>query len=430
MPKAKTTYRPRIVDEMLSLKLSAMGAILVEGAKWCGKTTTCEQQAQSALYMASPDRRREYLALAEMDIGRLLAGAKPRLIDEWQDAPQFWDAVRFAVDHSGQEGQFILTGSAVPPNRDKTSHSGTGRFGRILMRPMSLWESGESSGEVSLAALFAGTEMKSATAKALSLDELAFLVCRGGWPQAVGRTGERALVTAQEYVAGIAESDISRTDDSLRAPNPDRTRRLLRSCARLQGTQASITAIYKDMAANDGYGLDDATISAHVNALKRFFVIEDLAAWCPCLRAKGSIRTTDTRYFVDPSLAAAAMGIGPGNLVSDLRTLGFFFEALAIRDLRVYMDALRGHVEKYHDKTGLECDAVLHLPDGKYALAEIKLGGETLVSEGIKTLEKLDALIRGKGMPRPVFKMVLTAMGDYAYRREDILICPIGCLKP
>ena len=428
MPREKIKYRPRIADGILALKLSAMGAILVEGAKWCGKTTTCEQQAQSVLYMSQPDKHREYLALAELDISRLLAGAKPRLIDEWQEAPQFWDAIRFEVDHSGADGQFILTGSAVPPDRTKIIHSGTGRFGRILMRPMSLWESGESSGEVSLASLFDGMEVKSATARSLSLDELAFLICRGGWPQTVGRTGERALVTAQEYVTGIVESDISRTDNVLR--NPDRTRRLLRSCARLQGTQANISAIYKDMAANDGHGLDDATINAYVNALKRIFVIEDLAAWCPSLRAKGSIRTTETRYFVDPSLAAAAMGIGPGNLVSDLRSFGFFFEALAIRDLRVYMDALRGHVEKYHDKTGLECDAVLHLPDGKYALVEIKLGGETLVDEGIKALGKLQTLIQSKGMPHPAFKMVLTAFGDYSYQHDDVLVCPIGCLKP
>ena len=427
MPPVKKKYRPRIADDVLKLKLSAMGAVLVEGAKWCGKTTTCEQQSKSVLYMATPDKRKEYLQLAEMDIGKLLKGAKPRLIDEWQDAPQFWDAIRFVVDHEDGVGQFILTGSAVPPDISKISHSGTGRFARIKMRPMSLWESGESSGGVSLASLFDEKAFEAAIARELTLDEIAFLICRGGWPQTVGRTGERALVTAQEYVEGVAESDISRADNIPR--NPERVRRLLRSCARLQGTQSTLSVIHRDMMANDIRGLDEDTINSYMNALKKIFVIENLQAWCPSLRAKGSIRTTDTLYFVDPSIAAAAMGVGPGNLINDLRSFGLFFEAMAIRDLRVYMDALRGHVEKYHDKTGLECDAVLHLPNGQYALMEIKLGGETLINEGITTLGKLDALIREKGIPKPSFKMVLTATGSFAYLKDETIICPIGCLK-
>ena len=428
MKSSKTTkYRKRIADELLKLKLSAMGAVLVEGAKWCGKTTTCEQQAKSVLCMVDPDRRKEYLALAEMDIGRLLQGERPRLIDEWQDAPQFWDAIRFRVDHEEGDGQFILTGSAVPPNADKISHSGTGRFARLKMRPMSLWESEESSGDVSLSSLFSGIEFACGVSSGITLDEMAFIICRGGWPQSIGRTGVRALVIAQEYYEGVVESDISRADNVSR--NPDRVRRLLRSCARLQGTQANVNAIYKDLKSNEMQEFDEDTISSYVNALKKIFVIEDMAAWCPSLRAKGAIRTTDTRYFVDPSIAVAAMGIGPGNLVSDLRTFGFFFEALAVRDLRIYMDALRGHVEKYHDKSGLECDAVLHTPDGKYALVEIKLGGETLIREGIASLEKLEMLIRGKGVPIPTFKMVLTATGNYAYKDGDVIVCPISCLK-
>lgn len=404
-----------------------MGAVLVEGAKWCGKTTTCEQQARSVLYMANPVKRKEYLQLAEINIEQLLAGEKPRLIDEWQDAPQFWDAIRFKVDREGFEGQFILTGSAVPPDADKISHSGTGRFARIKMRPMSLWESGESSGEVSLSSLFSGVPFESVAARELTLEEMAFVICRGGWPQTVGRTGERALITAQEYLEGVVESDISRVDNVLR--NQERVRRILRSCARLQGTQSNISAVHKDLLANDIGGIDEETINSYVNALKKIFVIEDLPAWCPSLRAKGSIRTTDTRYFVDPSIAVAAMGIGPGNLLNDLRSFGYFFEALAIRDLRVYMDSMRGHVEKYHDKTGLECDAVLHKPNGSYALVEIKLGGETLIGEGVRTLDKLQALIKGKGIPEPAFRMVLTATGEYAYRSGDVIICPISCLK-
>ena len=428
MALSKSRYSPRIADDLLKLKLSAMGAVLVEGAKWCGKTTTCEQHAKSVLYMADPARRKEYLQLAEMDIGQLLAGERPRLIDEWQDAPQFWDAIRFAVDREGGEGHFILTGSAVPPDADKISHSGTGRFARLRMRPMSLWESGESTGTVSLSALFSGLPFTPARAGERALDEIAFLVCRGGWPQTIGRTGTRALATAQEYVEGVCESDISRADRILR--QPDRVQRLLRSCARLQGSQANLAALRKDMAANDTRTLDEDTIHAYVAALKKIFIIEDLPAWCPSLRSKDVIRTTDTRFFVDPSIAAAAMGIGPGNLVSDLRTFGVFFEALAIRDLRIYMDASRGHVEKYHDKTGLECDAVLHLPNGKYALVEIKLGGDTLIREGIASLNRLTRLIQAKHIPKPAFQMVLTAVGSFAYQDAQTIICPITALKP
>lgn len=424
---SKTKYRRRIADDLLQLKLSAMGAVLVEGAKWCGKTTTCEQHAKSVIYMSTPDKRAEYRKMAELNPDMLLQGENPRLLDEWQDAPQLWDAIRFKIDHDGGEGLFILTGSAVPPDLDKISHSGTGRFARLKMRPMSLWESGESSGSISLGSLFSGESQTICPAIDSSLEQIAFLACRGGWPQTIGWSGERALITAQEYLEGVCESDISRADNISR--NPDRVRRLLRSCARLQGTQSSIAIIHKDIKANDISGLDENTINSYVNALKKIFVIEDLPAWCPSLRAKGSIRTMETRYFVDPSIAAAAMGIGPGNLCSDLRTFGFFFEGMAIRDLRIYMDALRGHVEKYHDKTGLECDAVLHLPNGKYALVEIKLGGDTLVNEGKKTLKKLESLIQRKGMPLPAFKMVLTAVGGFAYMEEGVIVCPITALK-
>ena len=422
-------YRRRIADGILDYKLSAMGAVLVEGAKWCGKTTTCEQHAKSVLYMADPSMRDQNLKRAEIDVYSLLEGAKPRLIDEWQDAPKLWDAIRFSVDH-GREGcgQFILTGSAVPPRLGEISHTGTGRFARIRMRPMSLWESGESSGEVSLGALFEGNGPKTASGINLAVDDLAFVACRGGWPQSVERKGERALIAAREYVEGVIESDITRADGIPR--DPDRVRRLMRSCARLQGTQSNLAAVRKDMQANDVRTLDEGTIHSYVTALKRIFVIEDLSAWCPDLRSKGAIRTTDTRYFVDPSIAAASLGIGPGDLKNDVRSLGFFFEALAIRDLKVYMDALRGHVERYHDKTGLECDAVLHLGDGKYALVEIKLGGETLTREGIATLHKLRGLISSKGLKAPAFMMVLTGTGSFAYEEDGVLVCPLSALRP
>lgn len=421
-------YRKRIADDILDYKLSAMGAVLVEGAKWCGKTTMCEQHAKSILYMADPTTRNQNLKLAELDVYSLLAGAKPRLIDEWQDAPNLWDAIRFAVDHSDEgSGQFILTGSAVPPRADEISHTGTGRFARIKMRPMSLWESGESSGEVSLGELFGGNGLTTASGVNFTLEDLAFVCCRGGWPQAVDRKGERALITAREYYEGVVESDIARADEVQK--DPDRVRRLMRSCARLQGTQSSFAAIRKDLQANDVRTLDEGTIRSYVTALKKIFVIEDLPAWNPDLRTKGSIRATDTRYFVDPSIAIAALGVGPGNLVNDVRSFGFFFEALAIRDLRVYMDALRGRVERYHDKTGLECDAVLHLDNGEYGLVEIKLGGETLINEGIATLRKLRGLINSKGVKEPKFMMVLTGMGSFAYEENGVFVCPLSALK-
>ena len=422
------SYRKRIADDILEYKLSAMGAVLVEGAKWCGKTTTCEQHAKSVLYMADPATRNQNMKRAELDIYSLLSGAKPRLIDEWQDAPKLWDAIRFAVDHGDEgSGQFILTGSAVPPRADEISHTGTGRFARIKMRPMSLWESGESSGKVSLGELFGGNGSATASGINLALDDLAFVCCRGGWPQSVGRKGERALITAREYYEGVVESDITRADEIPRAP--DRVRRLMRSCARLQGTQSNLAAIRKDLQANDVRSLNEDTIHSYVTALKKIFVIEDLPAWNPDLRTKGSIRTTDTRYFVDPSIAAAALGVGPGNLVNDIRSFGFFFEALAIRDLRVYMDALRGRVERYHDKTGLECDAVLHLSNGEYGLVEIKLGGETLTNEGIVTLHKLNGLIKAKGMKEPKFMMVLTGTGSFAHKENGVFVCPLSALK-
>ncbi|MBR6462848.1 ATP-binding protein [bacterium] len=422
-----TKYRRRIADDILKLKLSAMGAVLVEGAKWCGKTTTCEQQAKSVLYMDDPDTRSENLKTAELNISKLLLGEKPRLIDEWQDAPQFWDAVRFKVDHEEGEGQFILTGSSVPPRVEKISHSGTGRIARLKMRPMSLWESGESSGEVSLRALFLKEQPATASSKHLSLEEIAFVICRGGWPQTIGRTGERALITAQEYVNGLAESDVSRVDNIPR--DPERVRLLLRSYARLQGAPANNSALNKDMMANDLSGLNENTISSYISALKKIFVIENLGAWSPNLRSKGSIRTTPTCYFVDPSIAAEALSIGPGNLMDDLKTLGFFFEDLAIRDLRIYVESLQGYVDKYRDKTGLECDAVLHLPNGQYALVEIKLGGDNMIDQGVETLKKLESLIQEKKLRLPAFKMVLTATGNYSYIKNDTVICPISCLK-
>lgn len=433
--KVKEVYRKRITDAVLDRKLSGVGAVLVEGPKWCGKTTTCEQHAKSVLYMADPVRRERYLMQAAVDITELMKGDQPRLIDEWQDAPKFWDAIRFDVDHSDGCGHYILTGSAVPPD-DKQEHSGkrdivhsgTGRIVRVRMRPMSLFEAGESSGELSLGALFSGERFRPAKAVERSLEETAYLVCRGGWPQAVGQQGDVALDRAFEYVDAVVNSDISRVDGVSR--DSARVRRLLRSYARLQGTQSSIPNIRKDMAEGDRNGPDDDTIASYLNALRKIFVIEDMEAWCPALRSKSVVRTTDTRYFSDSSIATAAMGLGPGDLMNDIRAYGWYFETMAVRDLRVYADALNGHVSHYLDRNRLECDAVVHLRNGTSGLVEIKLGGEALIEEGAKTLNELSGLIDTSRQKEVAFKMVITATGDCAYQRPDgVIVCPLSALR-
>ena len=423
-------YRNRIVDKILSERLQAAGAVVVEGAKWCGKTTTCEQVARSALYLGDPEQHDKYRVIAETEIGRLLRGEVPRLIDEWQDVPRFWDAIRHHVDHVNGLGQFVLTGSLVLPEkkRKEIRHSGTGRFSWVKMRPMSLWESGESTGEVSVRGLFEGVRLSYAQSLDHKLDEIAFVICRGGWPLSVGRRGAGALRSVKDYYKSVTESDISRFDDVPR--DPERVRHLLRSYARLQGTQANLASIRRDMQAHEARSLSEDTIQSYLKALKGIFVIEDVPAWCPELRSKCSVRTTDTRYFTDPSIAAVALGVLPANLLNDLRTFGFFFEGLALRDLRVYMDAHDGTIYHYLDKTGLECDAVLQTWDGNCALVEIKLGGATLIEEGAETLNRLRRLMSAKQMAEPKFCMVLTAKGAFAYTRPDgIIVCPIGCLR-
>ena len=429
-------YKKRIVDDILRRKLAGAGAVLVEGPKWCGKTTSCEQQAKSALYMADPVRRDRYLMQAAVDITELMKGDQPRLIDEWQDAPKFWDAIRYDVDHSDGWGHYILTGSAVPPD-DKTEtsgkkdivHSGTGRIVRVRMRPMSLWESGESSGEVSLGNLFAGEPFKPSKAMDWSLKGIAYLICRGGWPQAVAQEGEIALDRAFDYVDAVVNSDISRVDGVAR--DPRRVRKLLRSYARLQGTQATLPNIRKDMAAGENRGPDEDTIAAYLNALRKIFVVEDSEAWCPALRSKAAIRLSDTRYFTDSSIATAALGLGPEDLMNDIRSLGWFFETMAVRDLRVYAEALNGTVSHYLDRNGLECDAVVHLRNGKSGLVEVKLGGEALIEEGAKTLNALSGIIDTSRQAPVAFKMIITSTGDFAYQRPDgIIVCPLSALRP
>ena len=420
-------YKARVADNILKKKLAGKGAVLIEGPKWCGKTTTAEQIAESVLYMDDPESVQQNLTMAEINPKRLLQGAVPRLIDEWQLAPKLWDAVRFEVDHREELGQFILTGSAVPVNNDDIHHTGTGRISWLLMRPMSLWESMDSTGEVSLRELFKAPKQIDGV-NHLDIDRLAFLICRGGWPRATTLEGDIALEQAFDYYDAIVRSDITRVDGV--AKNPERVKRLMRSYARNQGSQAANTVICDDIRANDAESIDTDTIYSYINALKKIFVIEDMPAWNPNLRSKTAIRTSDTRYYIDPSIAAAALGLGPGDLINDLNTFGLIFETMCVRDLRVYADALNGNVYHFRDKTELECDAVVHLRNGDYGLVEIKIGGDKLINEGAENLKKLDKKIDTTKMKAASFLMVLTGTGDYAYRRPDgVYVVPIGCLK-
>lgn len=421
------TYKKRIADKILEKKLKAKGAVLIQGAKWCGKTTTAEQIAKSILYMAKPEDKSQNLILADINPSTLLEGDIPRLIDEWQIAPKLWDAIRFEVDHRNEEGNFILTGSSVPADMSEVTHSGTGRFSWLTMRPMSLYESGESTGKISLKALFEKNDNISAH-NALSLEDIAFLCCRGGWPRSTFMEKEIALEQAFDYYDAVVESDISRVDDINR--NPERVKKLMRAYARNIGTQASNETIKNDMKENDTASLDVDTIFSYIEALKKIFVVEESLAWNPNLRSQTAIRTSNTRYFVDPSIATAALGIGPNDLINDLNTFGLVFETMCIRDLRVYAESIDGTVYHYRDANNLECDAVIHLRNGKYGLIEIKLGGDNLINEGAENLKSMYKKIDTKKMKNPSFLMVLTATGKYAYKREDgVYIVPIGCLK-
>ena len=420
-------YKARIVDNMLKEKLEAKGAVVIEGPKWCGKTTTAMQVAGSILRMDEPRNREANIQMAEIDPGQLLKGDAPRLIDEWQIAPKLWDATRYEVDTRGKEGQFILTGSAVPVESEEITHSGTGRFTWLLMRPMSLYESGDSTGEVSLQNLFERPDRIAGT-NDFDIDRLAFLICRGGWPYAVGMKEKPSLLQAEDYYEAVIKSDINRADGV--SKNPERVKRLMRSFARNQGTQISNTMLRDDIISNDTESLNEDTIASYINALKNIFVVEDMAAWNPNLRSKTSIRTSETRYYVDTSIAVAALGIGPKDLTNDLNTMGLLFETLCVRDLRVYAESIGGTVLHYRDKSGLECDTVIHLKNGRYGLAEIKLGGQKLIEEGVKNLQSLSNKIDTSKMPAPSFLMIIIGIGEFAYRREDgIFIVPIGCLK-
>lgn len=424
-------YRHRIMDSLLEKKLQAKGAVLIEGPKWCGKTTTAEEIAASKIMLAKPDIKDHFKNLLEIDSDAALTGETPMLIDEWQTVPKLWDAVRYTVDHRHAMGQFILTGSAVPDKEaeKEREHSGTGRFAWLTMRPMTLFESGESNGTISLGELFSAPE-KILQKNDLKLSDIAFLICRGGWPIAIDLPEEAALEQAFDYYDAVTKEDITKVDGVKRAS--ERVQRLMRAYARHQGTQASVATLKEDLRNNDTTTLDEDTIISYLDALRKIFVVEDMPAWNPNLRSKTAIRTADTRYFVDPSIATAALGLGPADLMNDLNTMGFFFEAMCVRDLRVFAEALNGKVYHYRDKSGLECDAVIHLRNGQYGLIEIKLGGESLIKEGAETLNALAEQIDTTRMKAPAFKMILTATGEYAYHRPEdgIYVIPLGCLKP
>ena len=381
--------------------------------------------------MGDKDTQRQNLQMADFKPSRLLEGAKPRLLDEWQIAPKLWDTVRFAVDHTPGMGHFILTGSTVPDEkRDEINHSGTGRICRMRMRPMTLWESGESSGAVSLKELFEHPEGFEGGESTQSLESVAFACCRGGWPAAVGLKGKVALNQAFDYVEAVTESDISKPDDVRR--DPDTARRIMRSYARLQGTQSAMTVIAADIAAHEPDTFNEDTVYSYVGALKKIFVVEDMPAWCPNLKCRTPLRTSDTRYFTDPAMATASLGIGPGDLMNDLTAFGLVFETLVARDLRTYAEALDATVRHYHDKSGLECDFVINLRDGRSGLVEVKLGGDALVEGGAASLNALYDKLDTSKVKTPSFKMVVVADGEFAYRRkkDGVIVCPIGCLRP
>jgi predicted AAA+ superfamily ATPase len=436
--RSETAYLPRIADKLLAEMLDYAGAVLIEGPKWCGKTRTAGEKAASILKMQDPDMRASYLLAADTKPSLLLHGDTPRLLDEWQTAPVLWDAVRFAVDERGKPGQFILTGSAVPLD-NAVQHTGTGRISRLLMRPMSLFESGESNGAVSLAALFdgkwntkntnapgAGEADTFGAVSTLSVEKLAVALCRGGWPTAVKQPSEKnALRLVYDYADAVIDADVSRVDGVEK--NPARVRALMRSLARNISTTASLETLRGDVASNDE-SLSDKTIAQYLNALRRIMVVEDQPAWSPAIRSKTTLRASAKRHFVDPSIAAAVLQIKPEQMFDDFNTFGLLFESLCVRDLRIYANANDGDVFHYRDKSNLEADAILALKDGRWGAVEVKMGAKE-IELAADNLLKLKAKINADKMREPSFLLVLTAT-ELAYRRADgVFVVPLGCLR-
>jgi predicted AAA+ superfamily ATPase len=419
----KDKYLPRIADNVLNDALEASGAVLIEGPKWCGKTRTAEERAVSTLYLQDPDNAASYLKAADTKPSLLLKGDTPRLIDEWQTAPVLWDDVRFAVDQRGECGQFILTGSAVPRD-DVVQHTGTGRISRMTMRPMSLFESLESNGEISLKAMF-DRVVDGECKTDLSIERLAFALTRGGWPASIGRKESVALRRIYDYVEAVINADVSRVDGVEKSPA--RVRALMRSLARNISTTANLTTIRNDISGGEE-ALSEKTIAAYINSLRRIFVVEDLPAWNPALRSKTAMRASSKRHFVDPSIAAAVLRVTPDSLLGDFNTFGLMFESLCVRDLRIYSQAIDGEVFHYRDKSGLEADAIVYLKDGRWGAIEVKMGAKE-IETAAEHLKNLRDKINMSKMKEPSFLMVLTCT-KLGYRRDDgVHIIPIGCLR-
>ncbi|MDR0883402.1 MAG: DUF4143 domain-containing protein [Oscillospiraceae bacterium] len=417
-------YLSRIADGLLADRLESSGAVLVEGAKWCGKTRTGVEASKSQLFMQDPDKRVSYWKAADTTPSLLLKGATPRLLDEWQTAPVLWDAVRYAVDMRGEAGQFILTGSAVPKD-NVVQHTGTGRISRLMMRPMSLFESLESGGSISLARLFDG-ETNIESISELTIEKIAFAIVRGGWPASIGENERVALRHAIDYVEAIIHQDVNRVDGVEK--NPARVRALLHSLARNISTTATLKTICADIALGDAENLSDKTVGQYLNALNRIFVTEDIPAWNPSLRSKTAIRTSVKRQFADPSIATAVMRLTPSGILDDFNYFGFLFESLCDRDLRIYAEAIDGDVFHYRDSSGLEADAVIALHDGRWAAVEIKLGAKE-IEAAAEHLIALKNKVNTDKMREPSFLMILTGT-ELAYKREDgVLVVPLGCLK-
>ena len=422
-------YLTRVTDELLTRKLRSSAAVLVEGPKWCGKTSSCAQLAKSIIYIQDPDKRSMYRRMADTKPSLLLQGETPRLIDEWQSIPVLWDAVRFAADQRQQMQQFLLTGSATPLNdeeNEEIEHTGVGRIARVQMRPMSLWESQESAGQISLNALFDGTQEMGLFENPLSLQDIAYVMCRGGWPGSLSLEKEDALEVAFNLVEELVNVDIHRVDNTEK--NPGRVRSVLRSYARNVSTMTAATTIMADVKAND-ISITDKTLTNYLTALRRLFIIEEVKAWQPSLRSKRGIRTSNKRHFVDTSIATAVLELTPQNVLMDFNLFGFLFEDFCLRDLRVYTQSLRGDVYHYHDNTNLESDLILRLHDGRWAAVEVKTGSKE-IEEAAEHLIQLSEDVDTDKIGKPAFLMVLTG-GQFAYRRKDgVYVIPIGCLKP
>lgn len=422
----KSTYLSRLIEDAITTSMKTNGCVVIQGPKWCGKSTTAEKFVKTIIKLQKPAVYKQYKILSDIGDENLLFGEKPLLFDEWQKIPELWDYIRNFVDEVSGKGLFILTGSAKPID-DNKRHTGTGRIKTIVMRTMSLWESKESSGEVTLTSLFDESEISGKNK--YQLKDIAYIICRGGFPSAVIETDrDIALNYVKDYVDTLITSDITDVDEIKR--NPNRARAILRSYARNVSTPAKITTILKDIEAN--VNIEDVrTVDSYLSAFSKLFVIEETPSWTPKLRSKATIRTTSIKHFVDPSIATAVLDANPNDLINDLNTFGLLFENLVIRDLKIYSQFLEGKVFNYHDSSGLEADAIIHLKDGRWALIEVKIGGEKLINDGAETLKKIREKIDLEKMNKPSFMAIITASDSFAYRRKDgIYVIPIACLRP